>query len=104
LCQAVKKGTKDKQIQEVFIEHIPSLVEVFEKENKKDYDTDLWSMDEDSLKVDYKRVKKWLDKFIGPLKDWQLNKLGLLSTKLINLWMTVLIMYFLILWLRKYVK
>lgn len=70
LCQAVKKGTKDKQIQEVFIEHIPSLVEAFEKKNKKDYDTDLWSMDEDSLKVDYKRVKKWLDKFIEPLKDW----------------------------------
>jgi len=70
LCQAVRKGTKDKQIQEVFIEHIPSLVETFEKENKKDYDTDLWSMDEDSLKVDYKRVKKWLDKFIEPLKDW----------------------------------
>ena len=61
MCQAVKKGTKDKQIQEAFIEHIPLLVETFEKKNKKDYDTDLWSMDEDNLKVDYKRVKKWLD-------------------------------------------
>lgn len=70
LCNSVKKGTKDENVKNSFIELIPILVEKFEKEKGNSYDTTLWSLDDDTLVVDYKRVKKWLDNYIKPLKEW----------------------------------
>lgn len=54
----------------VFIRVVCKEIEMFEAENGKTYDTDLWTLENDKLSVDMKRFNKWLDKFTQPLKDW----------------------------------
>lgn len=71
LCRSVtKKGKTSSDIQNAFIEHIPILVEAYEKTKNKKYDTELWSIDDGNLVVDSKRVKNWMNDYIKPLKEW----------------------------------
>ena len=66
----LKSGKLNDKQTLVFVRNICSKIESFEHKNGKTYDTELWTMDGDLIKVDMKRFDKWLKDFTQPLKDW----------------------------------
>lgn len=66
LYDRTKKGSTDKKIVDATMKLIIPQVEEFEG-GKSD---DLWNWDGQTLTIDKKRVKKWLDKYIVDLKEW----------------------------------
>lgn len=53
-----------------FLNIIEPLILERQDKSKKGVEGGLWDMNEDTIVIDQKQYKKWMDKYIVPLKDW----------------------------------